>query len=114
MLSVAKILEMMAVTGTRFGALAKEVPEIIMVRENVFCPFTHKGMILRRLLEETKGLRRELVDGVKVFSEFGWVQVIPDASRPIFHVNAEAKTPAQARRMVEETIQKLERWKAEG
>jgi mannose-1-phosphate guanylyltransferase/phosphomannomutase len=114
MLSVAKILEMMARTGTRFGALAKEVPEIIMVRENVFCPFTLKGTILRRLIEETKGLNRELVDGVKVFSDFGWVQVIPDASRPIFHVNAEAKTLSQAKHLVEDCIQKLERWKAEG
>lgn len=114
MLSVAKILEMMAVTGTRFGALVQDVPEIIMVRENVFCPFAQKGTILRRLIEETKDLRRELVDGVKVYSDIGWVQVIPDGSRPIFHVNAEAKTQAQARQMVEETIQKLERWKAEG
>jgi mannose-1-phosphate guanylyltransferase/phosphomannomutase len=114
MLSVAKILEMMARTGTRFGSLVKEIPEIIMVRENVFCPFTLKGTILRRLIEETKGLNRELVDGVKVFSDFGWVQVIPDSARPIFHVNAEAGTLSQAKHLVEDCIQKLERWKAEG
>jgi mannose-1-phosphate guanylyltransferase/phosphomannomutase len=70
-----------------------------------------KGTVMRVLAERMKEKRTDLLDGIKVFEEQGWAQVVPDASEPLIHVYAEGKTPEDAdrleralRELVEEVI----------
>jgi mannose-1-phosphate guanylyltransferase/phosphomannomutase len=100
MLTVAKILEMMARSESHLGVLVKSIPPMPIFRCNVPCPWSLKGKVMRRLIEETKDMPRELVEGVKVFQGEDWVQIYPDNSRPLFHINAEADTVEQAERIV--------------
>jgi mannose-1-phosphate guanylyltransferase / phosphomannomutase len=49
-------------------------------------------MVMRVLTERLKGRELDLVDGIKVFDERGWVQLLPDPDEPLLHIYAEGKT----------------------
>jgi mannose-1-phosphate guanylyltransferase/phosphomannomutase len=38
----------------------------------------------------------DLRDGIKIFDERGWVQVLPDADEPVVHLYAEGETTADS------------------
>ena len=44
---------------------------------------------MRVLTERLKGRELDLTDGIKVFDERGWAQVLPDPDEPLVHVYAE-------------------------
>ena len=47
---------------------------------------------MRVLTERMKGRETDVLDGIKVFDERGWVQILPDPGEPIVHVYAEGAT----------------------
>jgi phosphomannomutase len=38
----------------------------------------------------------DVTDGIKIFDERGWVQVLPDGDEPVIHLYAEGDTPAHS------------------
>jgi mannose-1-phosphate guanylyltransferase/phosphomannomutase len=101
MFTTVKILELLAKSGKSMSRIEKETPRLFMAKNNVFCTKDQKGKIMRRLVEETEGKKRQLIDGIKIFyDEYRWVLCIPDSEREIFHVNAEAKTKKAAEALV--------------
>jgi mannose-1-phosphate guanylyltransferase/phosphomannomutase len=38
----------------------------------------------------------DVTDGIKIFDERGWVQVLPDADEPVIHLYAEGATTASS------------------
>jgi mannose-1-phosphate guanylyltransferase / phosphomannomutase len=42
------------------------------------------------------------VDGVKLFTDEGWVQVLPDPDEPTLHIYAEGRTDEGSERLEEE------------
>ena len=48
---------------------------------------------MRVLTERTKGKEVDVTDGIKVYDERGWAQVLPDPDEPLVHIYAEGKTP---------------------
>jgi mannose-1-phosphate guanylyltransferase/phosphomannomutase len=110
MLSVCKILELMALCKTRLAELSAEVPKSVLIRRNVGCPFSKKGLVLRSLIEGAKDARdKEMIDGLKLSFGADWVQVIPDPNRELFHVNAEADTRERAEALIAEYVERIER-----
>ncbi len=73
MYAVVKILEMIAREGVRLHTLVREVPPSRMVREKVACSWEQKGMIMRRLAEDSGGERTTLIDGIKINFGSDWV-----------------------------------------
>jgi mannose-1-phosphate guanylyltransferase/phosphomannomutase len=49
---------------------------------------------MRRLNEEYADGNVDLLDGIKVFGERGWVQVLPDPDEPLVHLYAEGANEA--------------------
>ncbi|MDO9026820.1 MAG: mannose-1-phosphate guanyltransferase [bacterium] len=108
MLTVCKILEMMALSQAKIEDLSSEIPQSFLARKNIACPWSKKGEVLRALIEDTKAHQeREMIDGLKLFFGRDWVQVIPDPYRELFHVNAEADSREQAEKMAEEYLGKI-------
>jgi mannose-1-phosphate guanylyltransferase/phosphomannomutase len=82
-----------------------------MAKNNIFCTKDQKGKIMRRLVEESEGKQRQLIDGIKIFfDDYSWVLCIPDSEREIFHVNAESKTQKTADTLVKEYSNKIKRY----
>ena len=66
MFAIGKILEMMALTEKRLGEIDNEIPRLYSAKRNVNCSWEHKGKVMRRIMKDSDGSRRDLVDGVKI------------------------------------------------
>lgn len=110
MFSIMKILELLAKTGKRLSEIDDLTPRLFMSKANLPCSKDLKGRIMRKLVEESGGVKRQLIDGIKIFfDELTWVLCIPDSERDIFHVNAEAKTKKEADVLVKEYSLKIKK-----
>jgi len=117
MYSVAKILEMMAITGRSLGTVDSAIPRLATARRNVNCSWEYKGKVMRKLMSDSESFRRDLVDGVKIhFDDNGpgiSALLIPDKERALFHITTEGKDQATADRIADEYEQKVIHWRDE-
>lgn len=117
MYSLAKLLELLALSGKKLGELNKEIVRYYSVEQDVLCPWNLKGKVMRYISTETENMDRELVDGVKIKFHGGddavAVQIIPDKERPLFHIKAEAKSETTALHLAEKYSKLIEKWRDE-
>jgi mannose-1-phosphate guanylyltransferase/phosphomannomutase len=117
MYTVAKMLEMIARTGKTLGVIDREVPRLHRAHRTVNCSWEHKGKVMRNIMHATEGLRRDLVDGVKVYFDDPnkglSALLIPDKERPLFHVSTEATRAEAAETLAAEYEQKIVHWRDE-
>jgi mannose-1-phosphate guanylyltransferase/phosphomannomutase len=57
---------------------------------------------MRVLNERMAGRDVDLTDGIKVFSDHGWAQVLPDPDEPLVHVYAEGETTEESEELAAE------------
>ena len=111
MFTIVKILEMLSASGKQLSKIEKETPRMFMAKNNIFCTKEQKGKIMRKLVEESEGMVRQLIDGIKIFFEpYRWVLCIPDSERELFHVNAEAKTKKSAEELLKTYSNKIKNY----
>jgi mannose-1-phosphate guanylyltransferase / phosphomannomutase len=117
MYSVAKILEMMSANDRLLGQIEKEIPQLHMSKRNVNCSWEHKGKVMRRIMSDSNGFKRDLVDGVKIYLDGrapgSSALLIPDKERPLFQINAEAGDPKTAEAIATEYEKKVIKWRDE-
>jgi mannose-1-phosphate guanylyltransferase/phosphomannomutase len=61
-----------------------------------------KGLVMRLLNERFAGRNVDLTDGIKVFEDRGWAQVLPDPDEPVIHLYAEGDTAESSEELAEE------------
>lgn len=110
MMATAKLLELLAASGQPMSKLVEEIPPINLVRRQVACSWEKKGQIMRRLIEATRKEKVQLVDGVKVWHGKSWVLIIPDADKPIFHVDAEGNHLEESQQLALRYMQLIQEW----
>jgi mannose-1-phosphate guanylyltransferase/phosphomannomutase len=110
--SLCKLLELLAPVRRPLSELVSELPAPTLVHRQLPCPWALKGVVMRLLTERLRDRKLDLTDGIKVFSERGWAQILPDPDEPIVHIYAEGATvedskalEAEYRAMVEEIMQ---------
>ena len=115
MFAIAKILELLGLTGQRLGNLDRKLSRFSMVKRDVPCPWESKGKVMRLLMKESENLRRDVVDGVKLYFYSGEstssVFVMPDKERALFHLRAEANQDSTAVSMADEYERKILNWR---
>jgi mannose-1-phosphate guanylyltransferase/phosphomannomutase len=57
---------------------------------------------MRVLTERLRDRRLDLLDGIKVFDERGWGQVLPDPDEPLIHIYAEGTTSERSKELENE------------
>ncbi len=67
MFSVAKTMEMLALTGIKISELDGLLPRRYQHQTSVDCAWENKGTVMRRSIEHSEGNERMLIDGVKIF-----------------------------------------------
>lgn len=102
MLSAVKILEMMALTNTRIGELRGRFDKYFRESTTVPCPWSKKGTVMRKLITDSAGKDRQLIDGVRVFEDNGWVLVAPDRVSAAFNILAESTSADSTSSLVEQ------------
>lgn len=97
-----KMLDLLAARGAPLSEIVATTPTVHMVHEEVVTPWEQKGTVMRTLVEQTQGRDVDLIDGVKVHHDSGWVLVLPDPAEPSTHIWAEGDTQADARTLAQE------------
>jgi mannose-1-phosphate guanylyltransferase/phosphomannomutase len=110
MYATVKVLEMLASVGVRMHKLIREIPPSIMVKERIPCSWENKGMLMRRLAEDSRGMETALIDGIRINFGDDWFVAYPSQSRSSFNVIAEASTEERAREIVEKYAEKIRQW----
>ena len=104
MASLCKLLELLAPMREPLSEIVAELPESTVIHRQVRCPWARKGTVMRILTERMKGKEVDVSDGLKVFEERGWAQVLPDPHEPLVHVYAEGNTPEEGASLEEEFV----------
>jgi mannose-1-phosphate guanylyltransferase / phosphomannomutase len=93
MASLCKLVELLAMQEPRkVSELIRELPKPTLIHRQVPCPWALKGTVMRVLNEHFADANVDLRDGIKVFEERGWMQVLPDPDEPLVHLYAEGET----------------------
>ena len=90
--SLCKLLELLAPVDRPLSELVAELPASTLVHRQVPCPWSLKGTVMRVLTERLRDREVDLLDGIKVFDERGWAQLLPDPDEPLVHIYAEGAT----------------------
>ncbi len=99
--SLCKLLELLAPLTEPVSALVSDLPLPAVRHREIRCPWARKGTVMRVLAEEMKGERTDSLDGIKVFFDAGWAQVLPDPAEPLVHVYAEGASEEESRSLEE-------------
>jgi mannose-1-phosphate guanylyltransferase/phosphomannomutase len=110
--SLCKLLELLAPMDEPLSALVAALPQPTLVHRQIPCPWGMKGTVMRMLNERFADRDVDTLDGIKVFDERGWMQVLPDADEPLLHLYAEGASEedtealeAELRGIVESILQ---------
>jgi mannose-1-phosphate guanylyltransferase / phosphomannomutase len=91
--TLCKLLELLAPSRRPLSELVAELPRSTRIHRQLACPWGKKGLVMRVLNERLQGREVDLLDGIKVFNDNGWAQVLPDPDEPLVHLYAEGATP---------------------
>jgi len=102
MYTLVKMLELRALAGVSLSEARKKLPGSAYVTATEFCPWESKGRVMRTLLDTHREHTVDLVDGIKVFVDSGFVLVRPDPDEPMYHIIASVADENVGHRLVNE------------
>ncbi|HEV3273749.1 MAG TPA: hypothetical protein VG299_02690, partial [Candidatus Dormibacteraeota bacterium] len=104
MYTLVKLLELRAKIGIPLSRAREALPQVAYVTATEFCPWEAKGRVMRILLDRHRTDSVDLVDGIKVYVDDGFVLVRPDPDEPAYHVVASVTDPERGRQLVDEYL----------
>ncbi len=109
LMSMGKVLELLALSEKPLSELVAEIPESTLLHETRSCPWSLKGAAMREISESVLDEEKvDRLDGVKVFLDEGWVQILPSPDEPLFEIYAEGNTIDDSRELLERFAAKLD------
>src|SRR5207245_5805554 len=95
--TLIKLLELLAGDGRAVSAIRKEVPRAAYEHREESVPWDAKGRVMRTMVEMHRDAPVDLADGIKVFVDGGWVLVLPDPDMPRYHIIVSMEDAEKAR-----------------
>jgi len=89
-LTAIYILDLMGKVKIKLGELRERYNKYIRKQINIPCPWSKKGQVMRTLITSTELKKRQLIDGVRIIENGGWVLVAPDNLTAAFNIQAES------------------------
>jgi phosphomannomutase/phosphoglucomutase len=113
-LSAAKIIEIMAKEDKPLSKLVSELPVYYSEKMKIKCPDDLKKEVMDKIAEEIdndpQGYELDTTDGVKIFTEDGWVIIRPSGTEPIFRCFSESDVQDKASKMAQWGISLVEKY----
>jgi mannose-1-phosphate guanylyltransferase/phosphomannomutase len=106
--SLCKLLELLAPVQRPLSQLVDDLPRPTLVRRDLACPWALKGLVMRVLAERAQGREVDTLDGIKVFDDRGWTQVLPDPDEPVVHLYAEGESEEASEELLAELQELVE------
>ncbi len=113
-MTVAKILEIIAKEKKSLSELVSELPVYYASKMKIECPDDQKEFVMESIAEEVKSttdFKLDLTDGVKILKDDGWVIIRPSGTEPIFRCFAESDTQEKADEMTNWGIDLIKKYK---
>jgi mannose-1-phosphate guanylyltransferase/phosphomannomutase len=110
MYTTAKIFELLVTAGEKIGKVTGTWDKYFMASKDVACSWGKKGQVMRSLMNYSDGMKRILVDGVRIPESDGWVLVRPDRKKAQFFVQAESVSQSGAKELVKKYVQLVRNW----
>ena len=105
--SLVKILDFLESNKLKLSDLVDTIPEFYINRKVVDCPWDMKGKVIRNIVEDKDALNKELIEGVKIHKENGWVLILPDAEEPVCSIIGEAANEEFAQELTDFYAKKI-------
>ena len=110
-MALAKLLELLALSGRTLEAVVDALPPAHVVRRDVPTAWEVKGTVMRRLIAHLSADRVETTDGVKAYRGDDWALVVPHPKEPLVRVWAEAGSAEKADALASEFTELVEAMK---
>lgn len=113
-MTVAKILEILAKSKKPMSELVGELPVYYASKTKIECPDDEKEFVMSNIADEIKtttDFELDLTDGVKILKEDGWVIIRPSGTEPIFRCFAESDSQEKADEMTEWGLDLIKKYK---
>ena len=113
-MTVAKILEILAKEGKPLSELVSELPVYYASKMKIECPDDEKEFVMSSIADEIKDttdFELDLTDGVKILKKDGWVIIRPSGTEPIFRCFAESDSQEKADEMTDWGISLIKKYK---
>lgn len=92
MFATAILSKLISNKKSSISKLIYEIPEVNYRYDSIPCMTEQKGVIIRTLVEKTRGMKVDLLDGIKVHNEDGsWVLVLPHPTEPLINMYADGE-----------------------
>jgi mannose-1-phosphate guanylyltransferase/phosphomannomutase len=101
------VLDRIATSGASLSSLVKTVGTPAIAEELVVTAWERKGTVMREMVERNSDRALDLIDGVKIVLDDGWVLIVPDPEEPATHVFAEAPTASEATSRAQEFARRI-------
>jgi mannose-1-phosphate guanylyltransferase/phosphomannomutase len=111
--ALVSLLDLLVSQDITLGGLLEEIPAIRVREREIPCPWTLKGRIMRRLIQDSVHKRTEMIDGLKVYHPQGWTLIMPDPEKPSYHVYSEGFSEEISDSLTEFYVQKIDTLKRE-
>lgn len=113
MYSTGKILEMLAESNSKISNIDEELPIRYTYNAEVEVPWNAKGTVMRKAMEHSESLERQLVEGVKIFKDGTAVLLLPSKEMPTFNIYAEADDYETAVNLCNKYVSLVSQWREE-
>ncbi len=113
-MTVAKILEILAKSKKPMSELVAELPVYYASKTKIACPDDEKEFVMSSIADEIKtttDFELDLTDGVKILKDDGWVIIRPSGTEPIFRCFSESDSQQKADEMTEWGLGLIEKYK---
>ncbi|MDO5814156.1 MAG: phosphoglucosamine mutase [Methanobrevibacter sp.] len=113
-MTVAKILEIVAKSKKPLSELVAELPVYYASKMKIECPDDEKEFVMSSIADEIKtttDFELDLTDGVKILKDDGWVIIRPSGTEPIFRCFAESDSQQKADEMTEWGMSLIKKYK---
>ncbi len=109
-----KILEILSKYQLRLSDVTDEVKDLFYLEQQVACPSALKGKMMRKFLEDAKGKRASMEDGVKIWlGENDWILMIPDQYDDNLNLYIQAENAEKGDAILRTYHEKIGQWISE-
>ncbi len=109
-----KFLELLKKSEKKLSKIISKIPEFCYQGENIPCPSSLKGKMMRKFLEDGKNYETSSIDGVKInFSEEEWILMVPDQHAEFLNLYVQAEDEKKAGKIFYRYQDKIEKWISE-
>ncbi len=99
--AIVRLPHLLESQQVNLSEVVRALPPYYLARTKVPCSWEDKGKVMRLLSQQFQDQRVRQIDGIKIDMGDGWVLVLPDVDRPLFHVIAESVSPEDAQALTE-------------